>query len=120
MLSEATRVIFQGDMQASGPIPTDAGVYAVYDSNDVLQYIGLTRKVPAGAMHGVLHAANIHADAADCQSMQLVVSVVTHKQNLPEQVQAVRYAALPGASREALTDAWKAWMQAAGACWLLH
>ena len=34
-------------MQASGPIPSDAGVYAVYDGQDALQYIGLTRKVCA-------------------------------------------------------------------------
>ena len=46
--------------------------------------------------------------------LQLTVSIVTHKQNLPEQVQAVRFVAMPGASRESLTEAWKAWMQTAG------
>ena len=46
--------------------------------------------------------------------MQLTVSIVTHKQNLPDQVQAIRFTAMPNASRETLTDAWKAWMQTAG------
>ena len=45
-LADAQRVTLQGDT-ASGPIPSDAGVYAVYDSADALQYIGLTRKVRA-------------------------------------------------------------------------
>ena len=49
-----------------------------------------------------------------CVCLQLIVSIVTHKQNLPELVQAVKFVAMKTASREALTEAWKAWMQTAG------
>ena len=44
-LSEATRVTLDDSLRASGPIPPDAGIYAVYNSKDELQYVGLTRKV---------------------------------------------------------------------------
>ena len=50
-LSEATRVTLDDNMRASGPIPPDAGIYAVYNSKNELQYVGLTRKVgQAGLM----------------------------------------------------------------------
>lgn len=71
----------------SGALPATPGVYAVYDKQGTLQYIGLSRKVAA--------------------------SVATHAQTVPELTHEVKAASLPIASKELLTAAWKAWLQEA-------
>eukprot|EP00882_Tetradesmus_deserticola_P003892 GHRQ01004116.1.p1 GENE.GHRQ01004116.1~~GHRQ01004116.1.p1 ORF type:complete len:270 (+),score=88.33 GHRQ01004116.1:208-1017(+) len=67
--------------------PEQPAVYAVYDKDDQIQYIGLTRKIN--------------------------VTVSNHLRDVPESTAAVRYEVLPDASRDALTGAWKAWMEEA-------
>lgn len=67
--------------------PAAAGVYAVYDSSNTLQYIGLSRKI--------------------------AVSVANHMQQVPELVAGVKFTIVEDASREALTDAWKLWVEQA-------
>lgn len=76
-------------LPASGPIPGVAGVYAVYDPQGALQYVGISRKV--------------------------AVSVATHLEAIPELVGSVKVLELPEASKEELQEAWKEWIQAAGA-----
>eukprot|EP00879_Flechtneria_rotunda_P008671 GHRR01009084.1.p1 GENE.GHRR01009084.1~~GHRR01009084.1.p1 ORF type:complete len:268 (+),score=84.85 GHRR01009084.1:304-1107(+) len=67
--------------------PEQPAVYAVYDKDNQLQYIGLTRKIN--------------------------VSVCNHLRDVPESTSSVRYEVLPDASRDSLTGAWKAWMEEA-------
>lgn len=62
-------------------------MYAVYDKDGALQYIGISRKIN--------------------------VSVMTHCDALPELTHATKMWLLPGASKEELTDAWKEWVQQA-------
>eukprot|EP00877_Chromochloris_zofingiensis_P014725 jgi/Chrzof1/9506/Cz04g05200.t1 len=67
--------------------PAQPGVYAVYNKDGDLQYIGLSRKVN--------------------------LSVSAHMQQLPDDVAAIKFDLVSDASREGLTDAWKAWVQEA-------
>ena len=46
---------------------------------------------------------------------QVALSVGNHAADLPELTHAVKSAAVADSSREGLTDAWKQWIQAAGA-----
>lgn len=75
-------------LPASGPIPAVAGVYAVYDPQGTLQFVGISRKV--------------------------AVSVATHAEAIPELVGSVKVLELPTASKDELTGAWKEWIQEAG------
>ncbi|GBF96829.1 hypothetical protein Rsub_09685 [Raphidocelis subcapitata] len=77
-------VMAKGEMSA---YPDQPGVYAVYDAAGELQYIGLTRKVSA--------------------------SVANHMQALPELTHSVRCEVIADGGRDALTAAWKAWMEQA-------
>ena len=36
--------------EIAGKFPTESGVYAVYDQNDVLQFIGITRSIAASVL----------------------------------------------------------------------
>ena len=45
----------------------------------------------------------------------MALSVGNHLADLPDKTHAVKFAAVADSSREGLTDAWKAWIQAAGA-----
>lgn len=44
---------------------------------------------------------------------QIAVSVATHRQELPELTAAVKYDAVPEGTKEALTAAWKSWVEEA-------
>eukprot|EP00262_Sarcandra_glabra_P004194 TRINITY_DN1516_c4_g1_i1.p1 TRINITY_DN1516_c4_g1~~TRINITY_DN1516_c4_g1_i1.p1 ORF type:complete len:296 (-),score=39.42 TRINITY_DN1516_c4_g1_i1:148-1035(-) len=65
--------------------PSDSGVYAVYDKNDDLQFIGISRSISA--------------------------SVLTHRQLLPELCCSVKVESVSEPDRTALIDAWKSWME---------
>lgn len=70
----------------SAEITMEPGVYAVYDSSNVLQYIGISRKV--------------------------AVSMATHAESLgPDVVCSAKVGELPGAGKEELTEAWKSWIE---------
>ncbi|KAK8574175.1 hypothetical protein V6N13_097165 [Hibiscus sabdariffa] len=65
--------------------PSDAGVYAVFDQNEDLQFIGISRNI-AG-------------------------SLLTHKQSVPDLCCSVKVGVVNEPDRTALTQAWKSWME---------
>ncbi|XP_027336331.1 bifunctional monothiol glutaredoxin-S16, chloroplastic [Abrus precatorius] len=69
----------------AGELPSGAGVYAVYDKNGELQFIGLSRNIAA--------------------------SVSTHWKSVPELCGSVKAGIVDEPDREALTQAWKSWME---------
>lgn len=73
---------------ATGSVPGVAGVYAVFDPQGTLQFLGVSRKV--------------------------AVSVATHLEALPELVGSVKVLEMPNAGKEELQEAWKEWIQEAG------
>lgn len=81
-------------IQLDSPTPEESqlldlpGVYAVYDASDALQFVGISRRVG--------------------------ISLSSHAESLPGVVRAVRVLSLPDASRDELTEAWKAWLQQSG------
>lgn len=81
-------VLTADKQQISADITLEPGVYAVYDKDDSLQYIGISRKV--------------------------AVSIQTHIEALgPDMVSSVKVGEMPGADKEELTEAWKAWIESA-------
>ncbi|KAL4540741.1 hypothetical protein Ndes2526B_g03471 [Nannochloris sp. 'desiccata'] len=68
-------------------LPVTSGVYAVYDPQGNLQFVGVSRKV--------------------------AVSVATHIDALPELVGSVKVLEMPDAGKDELTEAWKEWIQEA-------
>lgn len=68
-------------------VPAQPGVYAVYDGQGAAQYVGLSRRLAA--------------------------SVAGHSADLPDLAKGVRFAAVPAGTREALTGAWKMWVEQA-------
>jgi Grx4 family monothiol glutaredoxin len=83
-LGSANMIPLLGDGVRSPEIAATPGVYAVYDSEQQIQYVGLSRKVSA--------------------------SVKLHVFELPKQCGFVRCASLPMANKTELQLAWKAWM----------
>ncbi|KAK9986134.1 hypothetical protein SO802_031085 [Lithocarpus litseifolius] len=71
--------------EVSGKFPSDAGVYAVYDNNEELQFIGISRDIAA--------------------------SVTVHLKSVPELCSAVKVGVVDEPDRAALTQAWKSWME---------
>ncbi|RDY02657.1 Bifunctional monothiol glutaredoxin-S16, chloroplastic [Mucuna pruriens] len=69
----------------SGELPSGAGVYAVYDKNGEVQFIGLSRNIAA--------------------------SVSVHWKSVPELCGSVKAGIVDEPDREALTQAWKSWME---------
>lgn len=65
--------------------PATSGVYAVYDAAEVLQYVGISRTVS--------------------------MSIAKHNQQLGDLASAARVGVLENATKDALTDAWKQWLQ---------
>ncbi|GAQ88431.1 hypothetical protein KFL_004270110 [Klebsormidium nitens] len=65
--------------------PAAPGVYAIYDSNQDVQFIGLSRKVS--------------------------VSLEGHAEDLPELVSSAKVAVVQNVDRSALQAAWKAWVE---------
>jgi len=82
---ERLPVLVNGNL--SDAIPMAPGVYAIYDPQGVLQYVGISRKV--------------------------AVSVQTHVEALPDLTASVKVGEMPEAGKEVLTEAWKAWIQQA-------
>ncbi|WOH02003.1 hypothetical protein DCAR_0521390 [Daucus carota subsp. sativus] len=68
-----------------GVVPADAGVYAVYDENSEVQFIGISRNIAA--------------------------SVSTHRKSVPELCSSVKVGVVEEPDRTALTQAWKSWME---------
>jgi Grx4 family monothiol glutaredoxin len=68
-------------------VPAQPGVYAVYDAEGAVQYVGLSRRLAA--------------------------SVAGHSADLPDLAKGVRLAPVPAGTREALTAAWKLWVEQA-------
>jgi len=66
--------------------PSAPGVYAVFDEKEELQYIGLSRKISA--------------------------SIDRHAQKVADLMHHVQVVEMPGAGKEALQGAWKAWIEA--------
>ncbi len=91
VVAAAAPVAFEATpaLPASGPIPTVAGVYAVYDPQGTLQFVGISRKV--------------------------AISVATHLGAIPELVGSVKVLEMPEATKDELQEAWKEWIQEAGA-----
>eukprot|EP00890_Picochlorum_soloecismus_P005928 jgi/Picsp_1/6336/NSC_03685-R1_monothiol glutaredoxin-s16 len=83
--AELLPVLVNGNL--SDAIPMAPGVYAIYDAQGTLQYVGISRKVG--------------------------VSVQTHVEALPDLTNSVKVGEMPGAGKEELTEAWKAWIQQA-------
>jgi Grx4 family monothiol glutaredoxin len=83
-LADAETVRVANDGHADARIPATAGVYAVYDERDALQYVGLSRKVNA--------------------------SVKVHAFEMPQYCYAVKCMSLPDASKADLQAAWKTWV----------
>lgn len=82
-LSESDSVPFSPENDVS--LTSDSGVYAVYDSNGELQFIGLSKNVAA--------------------------SVDTHRKKVPELCSSIKVGIVDDPSRESLTQAWKSWME---------
>jgi len=79
---DATPVLVDGKM---AEFPDSPGIYAVYDDEGTLQYLGLSRKVS--------------------------LSITNHVNDLPDLTHAVKVDLMPDATREALTEGWKQWME---------
>lgn len=65
--------------------PDVAGVYAIYDGEGALQYVGVSRKIG--------------------------VSVTGHMQDLPDSVKAVKFFTVGAGTREELSAKWKSWVE---------
>ncbi|KAJ0087912.1 hypothetical protein Patl1_31361 [Pistacia atlantica] len=66
-------------------LPSDSGVYAVYDKNDDLQFIGISRNIAA--------------------------SFLAHLKSVPELCGSVKVGVVDEPDRTVLTQAWKSWME---------
>ena len=97
--------------------PAVPGVYAVYDAEGRLQYIGLSRKVCTCAKawdKDCPNSATAQRTSPGAPPPQVAASLATHAQELPELAHAAKTLVLDNASKDSLTAAWKAWVQAAG------
>lgn len=72
-------------VEISGTFPKESGVYAVYDSNGVLQFVGISRNIAA--------------------------SVLSHKNTVPQLCSSVKVGVVDEPDRTALTESWKSWME---------
>ncbi|KAF3640934.1 Bifunctional monothiol glutaredoxin-S16, chloroplastic [Capsicum annuum] len=71
--------------EISARFPNESGVYAVYDSNGDLQFVGISRNIAA--------------------------SVVSHKNSVPQFCSSVKVGVVDEPNRTALTESWKSWME---------
>ncbi|XP_043721185.1 bifunctional monothiol glutaredoxin-S16, chloroplastic [Telopea speciosissima] len=78
-------VIPDETVQLATQIPSDSGVYAVYDKNNDLQFIGISRSIGA--------------------------SILFHRKSVPDLFQSVKVGVVDEPERTALTQAWKSWME---------
>lgn len=109
-LSDAPLQQLTGEQTA---LPAAAGVYAVYDKDQTLQYIGLSRKVSPSGLSRHVHCALSVPTLFYC-TIQVAVSIANHMQDLPEHAHSVRVATLSNPTKENLTAAWKQWVESAG------
>lgn len=85
-LSEVDSVSLLPDsVDVAGKLTPNAGVYAVYDPNGELQFIGLSRNVAA--------------------------SVESHRKKVPDLCSSVKVGIVDNPDRESLTQAWKSWLE---------
>ncbi|XP_058729104.1 bifunctional monothiol glutaredoxin-S16, chloroplastic [Vicia villosa] len=80
-----TELVTVSDDGPSEELPSEAGVYGVYDKDGELQFIGLSRNIAA--------------------------TVSAHRKSLPELCGSVKVGVVDEPQREALTQAWKSWME---------
>lgn len=66
-------------------VPGRPGVYAVFDPEEQLQFVGISRKLSA--------------------------SIAAHIQDLPDHCGSIKFKELPDADRDTLTSAWKKWIE---------
>lgn len=78
-----------GDVDTSG-LPKEMGVYAVFNEDDKLQYIGLSRDIAK--------SVTAHAEAMGIQDAGILIS-------------SVHCLEMPGQSKEALMETWKRWIK---------
>lgn len=119
------------------PFPNAPGIYAVFDAEGSLQYVGMSRKVCYKTSHMALSVHNYNCLGSvyacplnccmpathilmrhrqfSCCTMQVAVSVANHQQDLPDRVHAVAVLPVQDASREGLTAAWTQVVQEQGA-----
>ncbi|XP_042487720.1 bifunctional monothiol glutaredoxin-S16, chloroplastic [Macadamia integrifolia] len=71
--------------QLATQFPSDSGVYAVYDENNDLQFIGISRSIGA--------------------------SILSHRKSVPDLCHSVKVGVVNDPDRTALTQAWKSWME---------
>ncbi|CAK9139977.1 unnamed protein product [Ilex paraguariensis] len=71
--------------QLAVKFPSDSGVYAVYDKNNDLQFVGISRNIAA--------------------------SVLAHRKFVPGLCYSVKVGVVDEPDRTALTQAWKSWME---------
>ncbi|GMH19734.1 hypothetical protein Nepgr_021575 [Nepenthes gracilis] len=69
----------------AGKFPSGSGVYAVYDGNNDIQFIGISRNVAA--------------------------SIRTHRKSVPDLCCSVKVGEVNEPERASLTQAWKSWME---------
>ena len=65
-------------------VPDQPGVYAIYNPQGELQYMGLSRR--------------------------LASSIDLHREDLPDEAAGVRFQVIKGGAKEQLQAAWKEWM----------
>ncbi|KAI3771348.1 hypothetical protein L6452_02511 [Arctium lappa] len=85
-LSETELVPVPSESDAlSAVFPSASGVYAVYDKNGDMQFVGLSRNIQA--------------------------SVLYHQKSVPELCVSIKVGVVDNPDRTALTQAWKSWME---------
>lgn len=85
-ISESELIAFSTESDGiSGVFPAASGVYAVYDENSEVQFIGISRNIAA--------------------------SVSNHRKSVPELCSSVKVGVVEEPDRTALTQAWKSWME---------
>ncbi|CAM6092810.1 unnamed protein product [Calypogeia fissa] len=84
-LDEVEAVVLTSGAEVGKEIPSAAGVYAIFDKEGKLQYVGISRRLNA--------------------------SVQTHLQDLPDLCGSVKVAAMDAPDKAALTEAWREWIQ---------
>ncbi|WJX43020.1 Bifunctional monothiol glutaredoxin-S16, chloroplastic [Trifolium repens] len=82
--TESVTVSPENDGQ-TGELPSEAGVYAVYDKAGEIQFIGL--------------------------SCNIAATISAHRKSVPELCSSVKAGVVDEPDREALTQAWKSWME---------
>ncbi|EPS71866.1 hypothetical protein M569_02889 [Genlisea aurea] len=82
-LSETESVTISSESE--GILPSDSGVYAVYDAAEELQFIGITTNLAA--------------------------SVLSHKKSVPDLCISAKLGVVGNQDKTVLTQAWKSWLQ---------